>query len=1746
MKEILQKYLTVLRKDRNRHMKLMGVLTVLSVMVIVAVAWQLRFVGIAKADKPSCGLEEHTHTEACIRKELICTLKEGEPEPTVSASDVIHHHGPECYEEVKTLECTEKEHTHSDKCYEINKILDCTKPEHVHTDSCYELQDVLICTEDHEHTASCYEQRKVPICGKEEHTHNDDCYHIERKLICGEKEHTHNDNCYHIERKLICGMEEGQALETAPAAGSEPKLHVHTDDCYKIIYTCGKEEHKHTLACYSNLDSDVETYQDWEKTFPKEWGKTWNENVLLMAQSQMGYKESETNFEIAEDGQTKKGYTRYGGWYGNPYGDWNTMFVSFCLNNAGIPFEAIPKSAGAYAFSAELKKMDLYEISAYTPKAGDIVFLQDADSKNPSRTAIVAALGDMMMDDQKVPCITVIEGDLKDAVSPYKYPLDDPMIVGYLSVAAAYDRAVSMGLFLEDEMEVVPEEEEPSEEAGGRELTDEELDAKLAVVLDTFSKKAKEFEKVDRRGSEKSARAIRLEMDELFLKIQECHGLRYPNAGEADFVKYMKTNAEDAYNTYTLACQKYPAKETQQPANKPGKLNSEAVKLLKTMTEKAVAFETAAAANNAADIRILGEEMNLLYDQARDLYLQQYPEKTAKDFDWYLEKNYPEASEMMKMAESRLHIRALNTMLNGKLSAFAEKAKQCALAMNIGDKAAEAMKLDLDQLYLEMKDLYGKRYPDAKAEDFDIYLKNKDAKAVERYLSAVKTFPNVNLNSNITLSQPENGEVRRIFRLDDGMEIEISVSGTICFPTVEKTEGKLNAENVTANLEMVNREGVNPDNSTQKNAENSNGAPNSNSVKDGETSAADSEPDPKSADDTDKSQANRWENISIELIPVSENAESDFAAYISEKYPLAKGVTMLGVRYQYNGLDLDLTGADVNITLKPSLESLNPVHESANKMPGGMEASAAVIQNISTVKSMSAEEAAVLNDKNNNENVNKQLAEDSTELFLLERTFSGEISLADSKAGANGANQDKSVSAMLSNSLEYAVVMAKGDPAQPVDPPAAERKPVEVPDPEATGNQAFLNNAKAYPDYWATNKGVDAELRTVKTIDGKKAEFKPDAHYDPKTDKNLVLRSDPYFLKRAQEENQLSGFYGYEKPAATLGYILRNYNLFTFGDAYLKHVVGSAAIGGKAFYELPQGGTGDGYNQIKNFAPTYIKGKLHRISEYTVPSQKVNTVEKGTEIMVNTAPLANGEPDMNMPTYLGTINKDSVYFSGAYHMSKASDTAGQMPTYFSDDYIRFVDFQAQLETKLKKGNIPGIPIKYGPIPKFVGNRDKDLETFKSVNDFENNNYAWMPATSSEPVRLFLRMGHSYILEEDVLLNGVQFVLVPPDNYTFDSLADADKNTSSKRAVDLALAKIDTAIVCYGTTINCPAPAANKTEVKPGCVYYVGHASDRNLKKVLPVTEELLFEPDVSPVTIWNEIKPSSTSSTLFLFPDAKEVSFGSRAAHIVAPKATLYIPQSGDYYGCNICNELRSCGDLHVLPYLGKGNDIVEAPISFQVYKKIASKSSNGNITYRDPSADEVFNFQMDLYPASCKNTVLQTADSKSFGYHFTGKNTGKNIVMDDLLSTTHKGYLNENLDLRLTGGNDSGILAYRISESKNQTSSGFKRDDSVYEVRFVIQKKTMKDNPNDWQSPLKDKYIMTGYKVFEVLPKGQAEEYREIMDNVISFDNEMVKGGPELPNTGGIGIAPFAIFGSVFVIGAAAYVVGQKRRIYR
>jgi hypothetical protein len=122
----------------------------LSVMVTVIVILSLITPAISMTGELVCTKEEHTHTDDCYTKTLICT------EDTTS-----HQHSDDCYTETSVLTCDLEEdenHTHSEQCYTTEKVLTCDIPEtteHIHSDECYEYK---------------------LNCNKEEHTHTDECY----------------------------------------------------------------------------------------------------------------------------------------------------------------------------------------------------------------------------------------------------------------------------------------------------------------------------------------------------------------------------------------------------------------------------------------------------------------------------------------------------------------------------------------------------------------------------------------------------------------------------------------------------------------------------------------------------------------------------------------------------------------------------------------------------------------------------------------------------------------------------------------------------------------------------------------------------------------------------------------------------------------------------------------------------------------------------------------------------------------------------------------------------------------------------------------------------------------------------------------------------------------------------------------------------------------------------------------------------------------------------------------------------------------------------------------------------------------------------------------------------------------------------------------------------------------------------------------------------------------------------------
>ncbi len=317
-----------------------------------------------------------------------------------------------------------------DKGISMTSDYQCGLKEHKHTADCY--KKVLICgkeetdgSEGHTHTDACYEEEKKLTCDKEEHKHNADCYDEEGNLICDKEEHTHSKDCYTTEKKLICGKEESKPV----------KAHHHTDACYKKELVCKLKEHTHTAACYSNENADVEDKSDWEATIPTLSGN-WAEDIVSVAESQIGYEESTANFKLADDGETRKGYTRYGDWYGNKYGDWSAMFASFCLNYAGISSKTVPVNSGSAAWITELKQKKLYkEAGKYEPVSGDLVFLDtDSDGKADHVGIITATETKDDKEDSKVTSLTAVVGDSSDKVEEKTYKTSGDTIIGYCAL----------------------------------------------------------------------------------------------------------------------------------------------------------------------------------------------------------------------------------------------------------------------------------------------------------------------------------------------------------------------------------------------------------------------------------------------------------------------------------------------------------------------------------------------------------------------------------------------------------------------------------------------------------------------------------------------------------------------------------------------------------------------------------------------------------------------------------------------------------------------------------------------------------------------------------------------------------------------------------------------------------------------------------------------------------------------------------------------------------------------------------------------------------------------------------------------------------------------------------------------------------------------------------------------------------------------------------------------------------------
>lgn len=354
-------------ENRKHHKSWLRIVSALACVVVFVTTYMLILPAVTLEQTAYYGCEEHQHGDACYEETLICGYGE-----------TGHIHTDECYQEQQTLICGQGE-----------------SAGHIHDESCVSIEKNLICTEDHEHTDSCYETTEVYTCGMNE----------------GDGAHTHSSECYETTRELICG-------------GSENE-HVHTEECYKKTLVCQLEEHEHSLACYANPNADVESASVWEQSVSgAELTGIWADDVLAVAQTQLGYEESIQNYIVTEDGEVK-GITRYGQWYGDPYGDWSGMFASFCLNYAQIPASAVPRGEYCQDWISALSDCGLYRAAgSCSPLRGDIVFLDQDYDGCAELAGFVSAVSD-------TGTLTVIEGDYNDAVAQISFRADAAEIIGY-------------------------------------------------------------------------------------------------------------------------------------------------------------------------------------------------------------------------------------------------------------------------------------------------------------------------------------------------------------------------------------------------------------------------------------------------------------------------------------------------------------------------------------------------------------------------------------------------------------------------------------------------------------------------------------------------------------------------------------------------------------------------------------------------------------------------------------------------------------------------------------------------------------------------------------------------------------------------------------------------------------------------------------------------------------------------------------------------------------------------------------------------------------------------------------------------------------------------------------------------------------------------------------------------------------------------------------------------------------------
>ncbi len=472
MRNIVNEYIKMFEENRRARRKTLGVIGVLALFVTFGVFWNLHFTGIALTDEVYyCDKEEHEHDEMCYAWMLSDVSTDGESAEEAAADEITAADDKLSVEETVQAD-------------EVDPEVESVQAAETET-----TED----TEQFVESASADESTQTSELNEEEETEQT-------------KEEASAEEAAAVEETGDSASETDELPAMVLAAEATESEEWYLNIGYVKTLICDKEEHTHTAQCLIDETADVETAEDWEATLPEELGDSAAENLVAVAFSQIGYTESSANYIFADDGVTHKGYTRYGAWYGNTYGDWDAMFVAFCLHYAGISEEDFPVNSGAYAWAAQLTAAELYAAAdEYAPSAGDLIFL---DTDEDGKADLVGIVESVDLDS-----LSVIMGDYcdesasnegettADAVCRIEYTSDDAAILGYGMLLKAVSGLVKQSLTVTvDDLTVtvsglLPDGAKVSAEPVELELEDQEVQFALEIAI--YDADGNEFEPED-------------------------------------------------------------------------------------------------------------------------------------------------------------------------------------------------------------------------------------------------------------------------------------------------------------------------------------------------------------------------------------------------------------------------------------------------------------------------------------------------------------------------------------------------------------------------------------------------------------------------------------------------------------------------------------------------------------------------------------------------------------------------------------------------------------------------------------------------------------------------------------------------------------------------------------------------------------------------------------------------------------------------------------------------------------------------------------------------------------------------------------------------------------------------------------------------------------------------------------------------------------------------------------------------